>query len=228
VFEGPHGFFASHLGRVPDGSESPAHELGTRWTARGIALKPYPCCHFVHAFVDAALALREQVRGEDIERIDCPLTPRLQSLVGEPRERRIEPPTIYDALFSVPYAVALALVKGRVDLAAFYDEPLDDPAVLAVAAKTFCPDDVASDYPKHFPGEVRITLKDGRTLQRREPTSRGTPERRLAPGDIEAKFLQNATRAVPERVAKRIVDMVWDLERLPGIGALVRECVRRG
>ena len=228
VFEGPHGFFASHLGRVPDGSASPAHELGTRWTARGIALKPYPCCHFVHAFVDAALALREQVRGEDIERIDCPLTGRLQALVGEPRERRIEPPTIYDALFSVPYAVALALVKGRVDLAAFYDEPLDDPAVLAVAAKTFCPDDVASDYPKHFPGEVRITLKDGRTLQRREPTSRGTPERRLAPGDIEAKFFQNATRAVPERDAKRIVDMVWELERLPRIGALVRECVRRG
>lgn len=228
VFEGPHGFFASHLGRVPDGSESPAHELGTRWTARGIALKPYPCCHFVHAFVDAALALREQVCGADIERIDCPLTRRLQSLVGEPRERRIEPPTIYDALFSVPYAVALALVKGRVDLAAFYDEPLDDPAVLAVAAKTFCPDDVASDYPKHFPGEVCITLKDGRTLRRREPTSRGTPERRLAPADIEAKFFQNATRAVPERDAKRIVDMVWELERLPGIGALVRECVRRG
>jgi 2-methylcitrate dehydratase PrpD len=75
---------------------------------------------------------------------------------------------------------------------------------------------------------VCITLKDGRTLQRREPTSRGTPERRLAPGDIEAKFLQNATRAVPERDAKRIADMVWELERLPAIGALVRECVHRG
>jgi 2-methylcitrate dehydratase PrpD len=228
VFEGPHGFFASHLGRVPEGADSPAHELGSRWAARGIALKPYPCCHFVHAFVDAALVLRDQVRVDDIARIDCPLTARLQPLVGEPRERRIRPPTIYDALFSVPYAVALALVRGRVDLAAFYDEPLDDPAVLAVAAKAYCPDDPASDYPKHFPGEVRITLKDGRTLARREATSRGTPERRLSPAEIEAKFFQNATRAVPERDAKRIVDLVWDLERLPAIGTLVRECVRRG
>lgn len=227
VFEGPHGFYASHLGRVPDGPASPTHELGTRWAARGIALKPYPCCHFVHAFVDAALALREQVRIQDIERIECPLTGRLQPLVGEPRERRIAPPTIYDALFSVPYAVALALVKGRVDLAAFYDEPLDDPAVLAVAARTFCPDDAASDYPRHFPGEVRITLGDGRTLQRREPTSRGTPERRLAPGEIEAKFVQNAARAVPGQTARRIVEMVWELERLPDIGALLRECVHR-
>ena len=227
VFEGPHGFFASHLGRVPDGAASPAHELGSRWAARGIALKPYPCCHFVHAFVDAALVLRDQVAIDDIARIDCPLTPRLQALVAEPRDRRIPPPTIYDALFSVPYAVALALVKGRVDLAAFYDEPLDDPTVLALAAKTFCPDDPASDYPKHFPGEVRITLRDGRTLHRREPTSRGTPERRLEPGAIEAKFLENATRAVSDVQAKRIAGMVWELERLPAIGTLMRECVIR-
>jgi 2-methylcitrate dehydratase PrpD len=227
VFEGPHGFFASHLGRVPDGAASPAHELGTRWDARGIALKPYPCCHFVHAFVDAALALRDQVQVEEIQRIDCPLTGRLQSLVGEPRDRRIKPPTIYDALFSVPYAVALALVKGRVDLAAFYDEPLDDPRVLAVAAKTFCPDDPASDYPKHFPGEVRITLRDGRTFERREPTSRGTPERRLGAGDIEAKFLDNATRAVSDAQAKHIAAMAWELERLPNIETLMRECVTR-
>jgi 2-methylcitrate dehydratase PrpD len=227
VFEGPHGFFASHLGRVPDGARSPVHELGTRWDTRGIALKPYPCCHFVHAFVDAALELRDRVRVEEIERIECPLTDRIQPIVGEPREQRIRPPTIYDALFSVPYAVALALVKGRVDLGAFYDEPLDDPRVLALAAKTFCPDDPASDYPRHFPGEVRITLRDGRTLERREPTSRGTPERRLSAGDIEAKFLQNATRAVPDAQARRIGAMVWELDRLPSIEALMRECVVR-
>lgn len=227
VFEGPHGFFASHLGRVPEGARSPALELGTRWDSRGIALKPYPCCHFVHAFIDAALALRPEVRLDDIERIECPLTDRLQALVAEPRERRIAPPTVYDALFSVPYAVALALVRGRVDLAAFYDEPIDDPAVLAVAARVVCPDDPASDYPRHYPGEVRITLRDGRRIARREATSRGTPERRLTPAEIEAKFLQNATRALPEPEAKRIVDMVWELERLPAIGALVRECVAR-
>jgi 2-methylcitrate dehydratase PrpD len=228
VFEGPQGFYASHLGGVPQGERSPAHDLGTTWVSRGIALKPYPCCHFIHAFVDAALALRETgIRVEDIERIDCPLTDRLQPLVGEPRDRRIKPPTLYDALFSVPYVVALALVKGRVDVAAFYDEPLDDPRVLALAAKTFCPPDPKSDYPKHFPGEVRITLRDGRRLARREPMSRGAPERPLTSGEIEAKFFVNATRAIPDVQAKRIAEMVWNIETLPAAGALVAECVAR-
>jgi len=225
VFEGPHGFFAAHLGMVPEGLRSPAHALGRVWASRGIALKPYPCCHFIHAFVDAALMLRESgVSVDEIERIDCPLAKRLQPLVGEPRERRIRPPTIYDALFSVPYVVALALVKGRVDVGAFYDEPLDDPQVLTLAARTYCPDDPASDYPTHFPGEVRIALRDGRTLVRREPVSRGTPERPLSPDDIEAKFLQNASRAIPEKAARRVAEMVWALEDLPDLGVLVQLC----
>lgn len=229
VLEGPQGFYASHVGEVPRGDRSPVLGLGRRWEVLGIALKPYPCCHFLHAFVDAALALREAggFRPDDIERVDCPLTERLMPLIGEPRERRIAPPTIYDALFSVHYAVALALVKGRVDLASFYDEPLDDPAVLAVASRVFCAPDPASDYPRHFPGEVRIRLRDGRELNRREPMSRGTPERRLAREAVEAKFLANASRAVSEAQGRRIADMVRDLEKLPNIGALAGECVRK-
>ncbi len=225
VFEGPLGFYASHIQRVPTGADDPTHALGQRWATLGIALKPYPCCHFIHSFIDAALALRDQVRIEDIERIDCPLTARLQPQVGQPRERRIKPPTIYDALFSVPYVVALALLQGRVDLASFYDQPLDDPKVLALAERIFCPDDPDSDYPAHFPGEVRITLRDGRQLRRREATSRGTPERRLSAAEIEHKFHANATRAVSVVQAQRIAALVWDLERLDHIDALVSACV---
>ncbi len=71
VFEGPHGLYASHLGAVPEGPSSPVHDLGRQWASLGIALKPYPCCHFAHAFVDAALALREAdgFRLDAIERI---------------------------------------------------------------------------------------------------------------------------------------------------------------
>jgi len=74
---------------------------------------------------------------------------------------------------------------------------------------------------------VRITLSDGRRLARREPVSRGTPERPLSAADVEAKFVKNASRVLPESEAKRLVDMVGELERLPSIGTLVRECVVR-
>ncbi len=107
------------------------------------------------------------------------------------------------------------------------DRSLADAAerVLALAERIFCPDDPDSDYPAHFPGEVRITLRDGRQLRRREATSRGTPERRLSAAEIEHKFHANATRAVSVVQAQRIAALVWDLERLDHIDALVSACV---
>jgi len=224
VFEGAHGFYRAHIERSPVDERAPTHLLGKVWHAAGLALKPYPCCHFIHAFVDAALWLREQVPFAAIERIDCALSERLHHMVAEPRERCIRPQKTYDALFSVPYVVALALVKGRVDLAAFYDEPLDDPEILRLAALTICSRDPASDYPAHFPGEVSIHLKDGRVLQRREPFSRGTPERRLDREDITRKFMQNAIRAIPEAQAARVANTVWRLDELGSLQELTQLC----
>jgi len=226
VFEGPHGFFAAHVGEIPAGGRAPSHELGMRWHALGLAFKPYPCCHFIHAFVDAALALRGAVELDQIERIECPLSTALHPLVAEPRERRIRPGGIYEALFSVPYDVALALVHGKVDLSTFYDAPLDDPRVLALAARTYCVEDPGSDYPAHFPGEVRILLKDGTLLRRREPMSRGTPERRVSREDISAKFMANATRAIAPQDAARVAAAVWRIEELDDIDELMALCTR--
>ena len=132
--------------------------------------------------------------------------------------------TIYDALFSVHYTVALALVKGRVDLAAFYSEPLNDPAVTRIAEKVVAHEDPLSDFPRHFPGEVHITLKDGRTVKRREFTSTGTPERRLSREAINEKFLANATRVLSRSQAERAMAMVWDIEHLTDIHQLIAAC----
>lgn len=153
TLEGNHGFYMAHLGRLPSSTLMPSAGIGHAWQIEGIALKPYPCCHFIHGFVDAALHLRDQVDISEIARIDCPLSARLMPLVGEPRAARIRPRTSYEAMFSVPYTVALTLAKGKVDLAAFHDLGIDDPQVLALADLTYVEEDPLSDFPQHFPGE---------------------------------------------------------------------------
>jgi len=213
VFEGRRGFYYAHIDSIPTGADLPSHGIGAEWQTRGIAIKPYPCCHFTHAFADAALELRGQFDLADIERIDCPLTASMHKMVAEPRERCIHPTTPYAALFSVQYVVACALFKGRVDLSAFYDEPLDEPEILRIAARTFCVDDPASDYPLHFPGEVVVTLKDGRVLRVRKPASLGTPEVPLTRAQLEEKFMALATRAISEEQALRLMDRVLAIER---------------
>jgi 2-methylcitrate dehydratase PrpD len=229
VFEGAKGLYASHLGRVPTTADLGIDDLGSRWWTREIALKPYPCCHFVHAFADAAFAVldtlgRDRLTAGDVVRVVCPASAQLLPLVAEPVERKIAPPTVYDALFSIQYAVARVLVHRRLDLAAFYDDPLDDPAVLAMAAKVSCPPDPASDYPAHFPGEVEVHLADGRVVRHRVPASHGTPEWPLTSGEVLAKFLATAGRCVPAERAHRIADAVQGMAGLRGIDGLVGLC----
>ncbi len=221
MLEGGHGFYHAHLGKIPLGDASPAHDIGRNWLIAGIGLKPYPCCHFTHGFVDCALELRHRVRLDDIASIDCPLHKRLMHMVSGPT-RPAEP---YAAMFSVPYIVALALVTGEVDLAAFHDRGVADPAVLAIADRTSCSEDPASDFPAHFPGEVRITLHSGGIVSHRVATSFGTPERPMSEADIEAKFMANATRVMRADAARRIVRMAWDVEREPDVSGLARLCV---
>lgn len=221
TFEGPRGFYQTHLGRVPTGEASPEHGLGEHWSIGGIALKPYPCCHFIHGFVDCALELRPRVELDQIERIDCPIHKRILHMVGGP-QRPSEP---YAAMFSVPYTVALALVSGQVDLAAFHDRGVHDPQVLALAERAFCAEDPSSDFPIHFPGEVRITLKSGEVVSHRVATSLGTPERPLGEVEIEAKFLANATRVMDQGAARRLMEAVWSVETLGDVAGLTRLCV---
>lgn len=227
VFEGNNGFYQAHLGGQPDPKRNPTLGLGEEWHALGIAIKPYPCCHFLHGFVDCALALRNKVDWEQIARIELPIAPALERMVGAPRDQKVRPTEIYQALFSVQWAVAVALIRGRVDLAAYYDEPLDDPRLLSLAEITHCVDDPASDFPKHFPGEVRITLKDGRVFTHREATSLGTPERPLPQAELEAKFIANASRALGAAQAARVLTTVLRIDELSHIGELMALCARK-
>jgi 2-methylcitrate dehydratase PrpD len=58
VYEGRFGLYASH---VPEGHkidpEAAARGLGEEWELLRVAIKPFPACHFTHAFADATIAL---------------------------------------------------------------------------------------------------------------------------------------------------------------------------
>ncbi|MHA6761420.1 MmgE/PrpD family protein [Streptacidiphilus sp. PAMC 29251] len=227
VFEGSGGLYASHLGEQVTSEDLGLADLGTRWMTLDIALKPYPCCHFTHAFADAARALLtdlgvERLSPEEVERIECPTAPALIPLVTEPAAAKIAPKTIYDALFSVQYVVATALAGRPVDLGTFYDQPLDDPDTLALAATVTCTPDPGTDFPHHFPGEVVLHLTDGRTLRRKIPASHGTPDDPMTDPEIRAKYQANATRTLTGSQARQLADLIAGLELAKEITTLLQ------
>jgi 2-methylcitrate dehydratase PrpD len=134
-----------------------------------------------------------------------------------PKARSRRPKSDYDAKFSVPYAVASGLTRGKLGLAEFLPEAYTEPRIEQLMDKVEYGVDTASTFPRHYTGEVEVTLDDGRKLRHREAINRGNPERPLTNAEIEAKFFENASVTLAEDGARRIRDAVLDLERMSAV-----------
>ena len=79
-----------------------------------VAIKPFPMCHFVHASADAAIALqRHGVDAARIRSVEVRVPAGVVQAVCEPIANKRRPTSDYDAKFSLPYAVASGLLRGR-------------------------------------------------------------------------------------------------------------------
>lgn len=199
AYEGRFGLFPSYLGaRVAQCDYALATRgLGEIWEVDNVAVKPYPACHFVHACTDAAIALRDQgVRPGDIAHIVALVPHEVIKTVCEPVANKRHPANGYDAKFSIPYAIATAVVRGKFGLAELEEPALRDPEVIALAELVDYEADPKSGFPKAYSGEVIVQLKNGRKIARREQINRGAADRPLSNQEIVSKFMDNAQLTV--------------------------------
>ncbi len=227
ILEGRFGFYRTFLAAEPD--SAPFRTLGNAWETLSIGFKPYPCCHYNHAYLDCALALRRD-HGLDagaieaIEAVECRVPAGEIPIVCEPREAKLRPRTPYDAQFSLPYSVAAALIDGRVTLDTYAPVRLADARLLALAARVSHAIDPDSRFPDGFPGWVRVKLRGGRVVEAREPDGRGGAKRPLEPQAVVEKFRDNAARALPASAVRRLEDAAGRLETLTDVSALMKLC----
>jgi len=221
VFESPSGLFAAHVQEPGYAFDFAAalDGLGKRWECETISLKPYPCAHVLHSFIDAILALRgEGLRAPDVKRIRCPIAAPMIGIVCEPRAEKIAPRHEGLGRGSLPYMLAEALVTGRLDGTSYRGDTTTRGAIRALAAKIEHEVD-ASAAPNQFKGWVIAELNDGRVLERIEPFNRGSAERPLRDGDILKKFRDNAGARLD---AARIAGIEEAVNSLAGPGAVRR------
>jgi 2-methylcitrate dehydratase PrpD len=224
ILDGRFGFYRTFLGVEPD--PTPFATLGREWETPAIGFKPYPCCHYNHAYLDCALELRRvhALAADDIAAIECRVPAGEIPIVCEPREAKLRPRTPYDAQFSLPYSVASALLDGRVGLDTYAAERLAEPGRLALAARVSHTIDPDSAFPRGFPGWVRLRLHDGRWVEARAPDGRGSLARPLPPGAIVEKFRNNAGRALSSVHVAEIERTVLSLDTLRDVRALTALC----
>jgi 2-methylcitrate dehydratase PrpD len=227
AIEGRFGFLRAFCGEAAD-TEVVTRGLGERWELDQLHVKPYPCNHFTHSGIDAALALRaDGVTPADIERVEIRLPTAVLRTVAEPRDLKIRPPNGYAARFSSPFTFAAAM-RGGGGLGLFLDDLTDDraadPATLDLAAKVSCVADGRCDelFPNHFPAIVTAEIR-GRGSERVEVLeNRGAPARPLTDKESSTKFRACAARVLPEPQVDELDGLLSVLEQLPELDGLVK------
>jgi 2-methylcitrate dehydratase PrpD len=218
-YEGRFGLYKSHLHEQERSVRYEAiHEtLGTTWELHGVAVKPYPICHLIHACADSARLLRDKhsIRPADIERIVALVPEPTLHIISEPVANKVRPANDYDAKFSTQFVIAACMVKGTFGLAELMDDTLRDAQILELAAKVECVADPDAAYPTYFSGGVEIHTRDGKKYRHHDKVNRGAGDRALSASDIEAKYYENALLAVGRSRADAICEAILNLEKRP-------------
>jgi 2-methylcitrate dehydratase PrpD len=228
TFEGRGGLFATYFGGEYD-REQVTGDLGRRFRGAEVSFKVWPACGGSHCAIDATLQLfdENQLRASEVDSLVIATTLGTFALT-QPIEARRAPTTAMDAKFSIPYAIAVAAVRGDVTLADFLPEKLADPEVLAFAQRIDAVDDPSLAIRKAaLPARIEVTTSDGRQLVKRVDQPRGVwPHSRLSAEEVVRKFRTCASYArvpISPKALDAFIDVVLDLENLTDLSPLTTE-----
>jgi 2-methylcitrate dehydratase PrpD len=135
--------------------------------------------------------MHDGLKVSDIVSIRCKTAEGIVHRLWEPLANKQNPPNGYAAKFSVPYAIAVGMLRDDAGLNDYENEVVMDPDVRALAAKVSYVIDPLNPYPKQFTGHLAVTLKNGDVVEADQGFFRGGRDAPMSRADLEKKFLAN-------------------------------------
>ena len=192
VFEGPHGLFQAFAPNKEPNYGELLDELGTRYVVDGIAFKPLACGTMIHPYIDCMFDIRaEGITADQIEKVVAHVAEGTVHRLWEPLDKKQHVQNGYVAKFSSPYCMAVGLIDGKVGFAQFDESRAHAPDVTAMAEKITYAIDPENPYPNRYTGQVTVTLKDGRVIEKSRPNFRGGAFLPLSDDELLQKYRDN-------------------------------------
>jgi 2-methylcitrate dehydratase PrpD len=172
--------------------------------------KFHACCRYNHFALDALGRLRRahSFAAGEVARIGVTTIPFGVRMANP------EPASTLAARFSIPHAVAAALVLGTTGVAAFTPATLADPQIRDLARRV----EVRAD-PEMSPREVdrptarvEVALRDGRTFEATTTVVRGDATDPAPAEEVIEKFLALSSPVLGEPRARHVVAAVSEVD----------------
>ena len=222
AIEGKAGFLRAY---APDPQMDKAVEgLGETWETMALAVKPYPCCRYAHAALDALIELRaaNDIDAGDIESVEIGLPRTGWDLIGDPEDDKRHPSNVVDCQFSMPFVGAVALREGGL-VWDDYARHLDNAETLALCGRigTVVDDRAEAAFPAHMSGVARVRTSRGR-FEKFVAVAKGEPENFVSETELRAKFDTLAGPYLDDARRDELVAALSALDQAADVGALFR------
>ena len=214
MFEGSHGFPAVLAGEY--NPEIMREGLGEHFRIMEVGHKIHAACRYTHTPIDAALLLREKhgIRAEQVQKGEVRAS---KIAVDQIKKQDIE--TFLDGQLSGPFSVALAFTHGKTGYRDFM-AGIHDQTVLDLTKKIKMVEDPQFGLQDRT-AIVNITTKDGNTFSQKIELGKGEPEVPLSEYELEGKFRDLASQALPNEKIDQAIEMLNDLDKLDDFSKIV-------
>lgn len=185
----------------------------------GNDIKRYPCSYATHGAIDAALEMRSSygLKVTDVESVEITAHRNGLRPLVHPR-----PVKGAEARYSMHYAMAAALLDGKVNLHSFSDAMVQRNEVQSFFNKvTVFEDEDGPELPRFT--VVKFTLKSGGTTERRIDVAHGTARSPLSEVELGEKVRECFTHGKSEVWAKDFMNTAFGMAATP-----IRDVLRAG
>jgi 2-methylcitrate dehydratase PrpD len=190
-----------------------------RYAILGAYFKPYAVCRWAHSSVDAVLNLmgRYSARHDEIQKILVETFYEVTRLVN------YAPRNAIAAQFSIPFALAVAILYRRIAPEDVSEENLQKPEILDLARKVevVVDPEINGQFPAKTIARVTMTTARGQ-FQATVEYPRGNPENPLSDDDLRTKFRSLTTKIVGEKTCEALQSAIFDLSAARDVTALTQ------
>ncbi len=196
-------------------------DLGKKFWMQ-ISFKPYPHCRGTHAATDAALKVAGKNHIEASNIAGVTIAVHLNSIPALREPFSIGEVPHVDAIFSLQYTVANALLRGYPKPQHFTVESIKDPVINELIKKVKV---VTQDFGTAWSSIVRVKMSDGKEFSEQVNVPKGNElENPLTREEKLEKYRNNInfTKMVSTRNAEKALVMMENLEEVGDIRQLVK------